>query len=105
MSRADGIAKAKASGVDGIMIGRGIFHDPFVFAEEAHQQDLQTMLALLKKHTLLHQKTWKGNKFEPLKKFVKMYINGFDGSAKLRAEMMATKTHPELLLVIDKYLK
>ena len=105
LSRADGITKAKASGVDGIMIGRGIFYDPFVFSEEAHHQDLQTMLDLLKKHTLLHQKTWKGNKFEPLKKFVKMYINGFAGSAKLRAEMMASKTHPELLLVIDKYLK
>jgi len=104
MSRSEGLARAKSSGVDGVMIGRGIFHDPFVFAKENRQQDLKSMLLMLKKHIVLHQKTWVGNKFEPLKKFVKMYISGFEGSAAIRAEMMTAKNHSELLLVIDKYL-
>jgi len=103
MTRAEGVERAKQSGVEGIMIGRGIFQDPFVFAIQSHTPDLGEMLVLLKKHVVLHRKTWKGDRFEPLKKFVKMYINGFAGAAEVRAQMFAAQDHDELLGIIDKY--
>ncbi len=104
MSLERGRELAKESGVDGIMIGRGIFHNFFVF-DESKTPSLQNMLPILRQHVLLHQKTWGGEKFEPLKKFVKMYINGFDGASNLRAEMMQTKSHGELLDIIAKTTK
>lgn len=105
MSLQQGRELAKESGVDGIMIGRGIFHNFFVFDETKTTRDLQTMLPILREHTILHQKTWANEKFEPLKKFVKMYINGFAGASELRATMMQTKSHEELLDIIDKNTK
>ncbi len=102
MSVEQGRKLAKESGVDGIMIGRGIFHNFFVFDEAKTNRDLQTMLPILREHTILHKKTWANEKFEPLKKFVKMYINGFAGASELRATMMQTKSHDELLAIIDK---
>lgn len=105
MTRAEGVERAQETGVEGIMIGRGIFQDPFVFLTQSHMQNLDEMLVLLRKHVVLHQKTWKGEKFEPLKKFVKMYINGFAGAADMRAQMFAAKDHVELLAIIDKNQK
>nr|MBA3679228.1 tRNA-dihydrouridine synthase [Candidatus Saccharibacteria bacterium] len=101
MSLEQGRKLAKESGVDGIMIGRGIFHNFFVFDESQTQRDLHIMLPILREHIILHQETWEGAKFEPLKKFVKMYINGFDGASDVRAIMMQTKSHTELLEIID----
>ncbi len=102
MSLEQGRNLAQESGVDGIMIGRGIFHNFFVFDETKTERNLATMLPILRDHVVLHQKTWGNEKFEPLKKFVKMYINGFAGASELRAEMMQTKSHSELLAIIDK---
>jgi tRNA-dihydrouridine synthase len=85
---------AAKSGVDGIMIGRGIFQNFFVFTDGKVSPNLENMLP--------HQETWDGDKFEPLKKFVKMYINGFPNASEIRATMMQTKNHRELLDIIDK---
>lgn len=101
LSLQQGRELAKETGVDGIMIGRGIFQNFFVFAEDK-SATLKNMLPILKEHTLLHLETWGGEKFEPLKKFVKMYINGFANASELRASMMQTKSHSELLEIIDK---
>jgi tRNA-dihydrouridine synthase len=96
---------AAESGVDGVMIGRGIFQNFFVFSDGKITSSLENMLPILREHVVLHQNTWGDGKFEPLKKFVKMYINGFPNASEIRAEMMQTKTHIELLKIIDKQLQ
>lgn len=91
LSRAQGQEMAAASGVDGVMIGRGIFTNIFVFDESSRQPDLADRLELLLYHLDLHEQTWQGSKkFVPLRKFFKIYVSGFDGAAKLRAELMET---------------
>lgn len=105
LTRQDGIDRAKRSGVDGVMIGRGVFQDFFVFSEEDNSHELQKMLVILKEHVILHKRLLKGNKFEPLKKFVKMYVHGFSNAGTVRAELMQTKSHEELINKIDNYLK
>ncbi|MDQ5943605.1 MAG: tRNA-dihydrouridine synthase [Patescibacteria group bacterium] len=100
-----GIDRAKESGVDGVMIGRGIFQNFFVFAESQKDTDLDEMLAILKEHTSLHQQLLQGNRFEPLKKFIKMYVHGFKNAGTVRANLMDAKSHSELLDKIDKYIK
>jgi tRNA-dihydrouridine synthase len=101
MSLEQGRELGRQSGVDGIMIGRGVFHNFFVF-DESKTPSIENMLPILREHVLLHQETWGDAKFEPLKKFVKMYINGFANASELRATMMQTKTHGDLLEIIDK---
>lgn len=100
-----GIDRAKESGVDGVMIGRGIFQNFFVFAESQKDTDLAEMLTILKEHALLHQELLQGNRFEPLKKFIKMYVHGFKNAGTVRANLMDAKSHSELLDKIDKYIK
>jgi tRNA-dihydrouridine synthase len=51
------------------------------------------MLNILLEHIELYQKTWGDNKsYEPLKKFYKLYINGFAGASKVRAKLMGTNS-------------
>lgn len=92
--------------LDGIMIGRGIFHDPFIFAKDSpwEQWGKEQRLELFAKHIQLYIDTYKDNErhFEALRKFCKVYINGFDGAADLRAEFMQTKTPQAALSLLKR---
>lgn len=85
-------------GVDGVMIGRGIFENPAVFDKSESELDRTGKLKALSEHIKLFRKTWgEGKDFNILKKFVKAYVNGFDGASEMRGKLMAAKTSGELL--------
>lgn len=84
----------KEYGIDGVMIGRGIFHNPWVFekTQEVNLRDKKDRIELLMKHLKLFIKTWgDGKNFEVMKKFFKIYIKDFDGANQLRQSLMETK--------------
>jgi len=100
LSREDALDKVAHYGVDGIMIGRGIFHDPWVFNREHYGEEVALVekIAKLEQHIRLYESTWEGEKpFAVLKKFVKCYIAGHPGSSEMRADLMTTTTYDEIL--------
>jgi tRNA-dihydrouridine synthase len=100
-SRHQGEALTKKHQLDGVMVGRGIFHDPYLFAENSPwpQKDKQERIALFRKHVELFAETWPdGERQLPgLNKFCKIYINGFDGAKELREQLMHARSTGELL--------
>jgi tRNA-dihydrouridine synthase len=104
-SRAQGLELAKKHQLDGVMVGRGIFHDPFLFAEQSpwQQWGKDQKIELFKKHIELYIDTYQNNerRFETLRKFCKVYINGFDGASELRAKFMETETPQEALELLS----
>ncbi len=95
VSLSDARLKAQEFGVDGIMVGRGIFHNPWIFADRTGSQEER--IELLKKHLTLWEKTWGEKKnFAVMKKFVKMYVRDFDGASDLRVKLMECKTAEEM---------
>jgi tRNA-dihydrouridine synthase len=93
-------------GIDGIMIGRGIFHNPFAFELEGREHSREELVELLRIQLDLHDKystELEPRKFDPLKRFFKIYIRGFDGASELRDRLMHTKTTDEVraLLVAE----
>ena len=105
MNRKQGIELASKHGVDGIMIGRGIFHDPYCFAEESPWENMtQTeRIELFKKHVLMHDEVFPDGErpFNPLKKFAKVYINSFPGASELRDKIMHTENVKDALSCLD----
>jgi tRNA-dihydrouridine synthase len=103
-SRHRGLELAKRHKLDGIMIGRGVFHDPFVFAENSPWQDFsaEQRINLYRKQVRLFAKTWKGRErnIHTLNKFCKIYINNFDGAKELREKLMAAGSTDELLNIM-----
>ncbi len=105
LSVEEGRKVASETGVDGIMIGRGIFQDLFIFHPDSNKRTIGQMLMILSQHISLYEATWGTNKsFEPLKKFFKVYINGFDGSSSIRASLMGTTSTTEARAYIDSLL-
>lgn len=104
-SRNQGEELAKKHKLDGVMVGRGIFHDPYLFAKESPwaQKDKQERIALFQKHVTLFAKTWPGGERQlpGLNKFCKIYINGFDGAKELREQLMNARSTSELLGILD----
>jgi nifR3 family TIM-barrel protein len=103
ISRAQGNALAQQYNVDGIMVGRGIFQNPWLFENVEREHTPQKRLELLIKHVDLWEKQWGGVKsFDLMKKFFKMYVSGWDGAAYLRAQLMETKSADEVRTLISQ---
>lgn len=98
---------AQETGVDGVMIGRGIFQDPWCFSAEKISRDMRRQrYELLSTHVERFVDTWGDDKpFNVMKKFFKMYISGWDGAASERAELMECNTADEFRVVLGKLLK
>ncbi len=95
-------------GVDGIMIGRGIFHNPFAFENEPKQHSKEELLDLLHLHLDLfdnYSTELEPRRFEPLKRFFKIYIRDFPGASELREQLMHTKTTAEVRAILTEDLK
>jgi tRNA-dihydrouridine synthase len=101
MNRKQGKELAEKYQLDGIMIGRGIFHDPFAFSENSPWAEWPPgqKSDLFARHIQLYIDTYKDGerRFEALRKFCKLYINGFEGASELRAKFMETKTPQQAL--------
>jgi tRNA-dihydrouridine synthase len=101
--RTHGLELVKEFGVDGIMIGRGVFADPFAFAKETREHSREELLGLLEMQLDLFDKyneELEPRKFDPLKRFFKIYVRGFDGAAELRDKMMHAKSTDEVRSLI-----
>jgi len=97
-----GFANINTHKIDGVMVGRGIFKNPWMFTKEENEIDVNERLRLLKHHIILYEKTWGTCKnYNILKRFYKIYVNDFRGAAAQRAELMNTKDFEEAMKVIE----
>ena len=110
--RAHGMALVAAHpGVNGVMIGRGVFADPFCFAPHADDTVqsagslVQRNFALLRYHLDLfdHWQPQLGRPYETLKRFYKIYIRDFDGAKELRDQLMHTTSTDEARQIIHQW--
>lgn len=93
--------KIVEQGADGIMIGRGVFQNPFCFEREPREHTRDELLDLMRRHLDLYEK-YGLYPYDPLKHFYKIYINNFPGASDLRAELMQTKSIAEARAIIEK---
>ena len=116
---------AKYPEIDGFMIGRGVFANPYCFTD--HTPTREELMELLKMHLDLYEKRAndflgkiqsryedeatspaktgmrsipeeshsRGPSYEPLKHFFKIYVNNFPGAKDLRAKLMETHSVAE----------
>lgn len=88
--------------IDGFMIGRGVFQNPYCFTN--HEATKDELMELLHLHLDLYEEYSKKHhiSYEPLKHFYKIYINNFPGASELRAELMETHSVKEAREVLAK---
>jgi tRNA-dihydrouridine synthase len=99
-NRLDG-QKYIEQGADGIMIGRGVFANPYCFEKEPREHTREELFGLMEYHLDLYEK-YELSPYDPLKHFYKIYINNFPGASEIRARFMETKTISEARALLEE---
>jgi tRNA-dihydrouridine synthase len=127
--------KCEETGCDGVMLGRAIFGNPWLFApkqeaslkkhknfllkifsvrrrrdSQGFSQELlvstREKLEVMVEHTKLFEKMLRGHKnFAIMKKHFKAYINGFDGAKELRVKLMETENASQVESIVNDFLR
>ena len=103
--RATGLKLVEEYGVDGIMIGRGVFHNPYAFEKEPREHSSKELLELFRLHLdLFDQYTVdEPRSFKPLRRFFKIYVRGIRGASDLRVQLMETETTNGARALLDEF--
>ena len=103
--RKTGLELAEKYGIDGVMIGRGIFYNPFAFEKEPREHTCKELLDLLRLHLSLFNKYEKDEirQFKSLRRFFKIYVRGIRGASELRHQLMNTQSIAEARALLDEF--
>lgn len=103
--RQKGLELAAQYGVDGIMIGRGIFKNPFAFEKEPRAHSSAELLGLLSLQLDLQDQYAEKvpRSIVGLHRFFKIYVKGFPGASDLRVKLMGTKSTDEVRDILAKF--
>lgn len=105
--RAHGLEMAETYGIDGVMIGRGIFKNPFAFTDTPEPSPRER-IALFRYHLDqfdYYNEHLEPRRYDPLKRFFKIYLHSIPGVAELREQLMHTKNTDEARRYLDDFLK
>lgn len=105
LDRQMGLELAEKYGVDGIMIGRGIFKNPYAFEKEAKEHTPKEMMDLLRLQLDLQDQFAEQvpRSIVGLHRFFKIYVKGFPGANDLRVSLMNTKSTAEVRTILDRF--
>lgn len=105
VSIADARAKVKETGCDGVMLGRAIYGNPWLFADRADEPSPRERLEVLKEHIQLFEELMlETTSFAVMKKHFKAYVSGWDDAKHLRVRLMDTENPSEALALLDHRL-
>lgn len=105
LDRRMGLALAEKYGVDGLMIGRGIFKNPYAFEKEPKEHTPKEMIDLLRLQLDLQDQFSEQvpRSIVGLHRFFKIYVKGFPGANDLRVCLMNTKSTAEVREILDTF--
>ncbi len=102
--RTHGLKLVEKYGVDGVMIGRGIFHNPLAFRKNLpNEAELKNqLLELLRYHLDTYDRyvEMTGRPYDTLKRFFKIYVRDFEGASEVRDKLMHTTSTSEARRII-----
>ncbi|GAF04978.1 tRNA dihydrouridine synthase [Saccharicrinis fermentans] len=103
LSIEDGNHKIDEYGVDGIMVGRGIFNNFWMFSSK-EDVTIEDKLRAMWNHAVLFDNTWKNEKpWVLLRRFFKIYTHHLPMAAQLRDAVMRTHNINELQAALNDY--
>jgi len=98
--------KIQETGADGVMLGRAIFGNPWLFDKNKTAVTVEEKLRAAIFHTQLFEEVWgKAKSFELMKKHYQAYINHFPQAKELRVKLMLCHSADEVEKIIEEFLK
>lgn len=98
--------KVKETNCDGVMIGKGVFGNPWLFNREVQKENLSTeeILRVMVEHTKLFEEILPEKNFATMKKHYKAYVNDFDGAKELRIRLMNANSAEEVEKLTEEFI-
>jgi len=96
----EALQKVKETGCDGVMIGRAICGNPWLFAKDSPKVLPKEKLEVLVEHTKLFQELLPHKHFDLMKKHYKAYVKGWDGAMELRMKLMDARNATEVACIL-----
>ncbi|TVQ25218.1 MAG: tRNA-dihydrouridine synthase family protein [Spirochaetaceae bacterium] len=107
-SQAEVARRVEESGVDGVMIGRGIFENLYIFRRDGSSFESVPVIdrvMALRRHFRLHRRQWGDRRnYHALKKFVKMYMGAGDHVADFTDAVLHSRDYAHGAQLIEDYL-
>jgi len=106
-SREEAFKRVEETGADGVMIGRGVFGNPWFFNSEIKKENLPIteQLKVMVEHTKFFEELCSYKSFAVMKKHYKAYCHGFDGAKELRVKLMEAENSREVEKLVDEFVK
>lgn len=97
---------ATTTGVDGVMLGRAVFGNPWLFADAPEEVATQERLRVMIEHTKLYEELFAGVKsFDLMKKHYHAYASGFPGAKELRVRLMNCRNARSVEETVNGFLE
>ena len=99
----DALKKIADTGIDGAMLGRAIYGNPWLFSGRTDMPSQQEKIAGLIEHLRLFESLMsETTNYAVMKKHFKAYISGWDNAKDLRVRLMETTTVAEAVAVLQR---
>jgi len=106
MALSEARACVTETGADGVMLGKAIFGNPWLFDEGKGEVSREEKLRMAVEHTKLFEDFFKDTKnFAIMKKHYKVYVHGWDGAKELRGKLMEARSADEVAQTVEAFLK
>jgi nifR3 family TIM-barrel protein len=98
----DARAKAAETKCDGVMFGRAIFGNPWLFAERIEPPSPKERMQALSEHLALFDELLSDTtNYATMKKHFKAYISGWSGAKELRIKLMETDSAAQSRAILE----
>ncbi len=103
MTVEDAKNKAKETGADGVMLGRAIFGNPWLFSNRDPKtiSVKEKLTALIELSKLFDELLGGSKNFAIMKKHFKAFVHGWDGAKELRIKLMEAANSADVERIID----
>lgn len=103
---ADARTKAAATGVDGVMLGRAVFGNPWLFhpEQDATTVPIEEKLRVMVEHTKLFMQLLPHKNLAIMKKHYKSYVQGSPGAGVLRPRLMEAQSSAEIENIVEEFI-
>lgn len=95
----DAHEKIRQYGVDGVLIGRATFGNPWIF--QGKEATIEEKLSIALEHARLHEKIFTPKFFFPMRKHLAWYCRGFPGASEVRQQLMQTNNSGDVEKILS----
>jgi tRNA-dihydrouridine synthase len=91
--------------LDGVLVGRATFGNPYFFDSTSHELTLNQRLDFCLEHADYYTKVLKDKPFIALRKHMAWYCKGFENASELRSKLVRVNTVEDINTIYHEYNK